>query len=680
MPIDFRTQQPTRVRRSLSAALSLFVGGTCLILAGYWPVFAADATALTRLTNDIKYLASDDLEGRGVGSKGLDLAADFVRDEFAKAGLDVTRVNGGAFQPFPMTIGAALGSPNTLTFNGAPDRKVELQLSKEFTPLSFGGSGKLAGEFVFVGYGVTAPDQKYDDYADIDVKGKTVIVLRRTPRQGRPDSPFTGHTGMAHESLQTKASNANSHGAVAMLIVTDEYSLKKEVAEAEKYAAKLAENAMTAAEEFLKIPVAEADKVEAGRKKLQEEVATYKAAKGHVAKGPNDSLLPFSYGGSDSVRSIPILHITREALDKVLKPSIDKTLSQLEAAIDKDLKPQSALIPNWTLAGDVTIDRKKADVKNIIGVLEGTGPLADETVIIGAHYDHVGRGGAGSLAPGSNEIHNGADDNASGTVALIEVARRLAARKEKLPRRVVFIAFTAEERGLIGSAHYVKNPVFPLEKTVAMLNMDMVGRMLDNKLTVFGVGTAPTWKELVEKTGKANGLNIIEKPEGLGPSDHSSFYARKIPVLHFFSGTHSDYHRPGDDWEKINFEGMGRIVDMVEQVTTDTALAPERPKYVEVKGSAQIDRAGSRPYFGSIPDFGSEKPGYALGGVAGGSPAEKGGLKAGDNIIQIGTYKIENLEDFDAALRKFGAGDIVDVTVTRGSDKVTVKVTLDKPK
>jgi len=332
----------------------------------------------------------------------------------------------------------------------------------------------------------------------------------------------------------------------------------------------------------------------------------------------------------------------------------------------------------------MTINRLEAQVKNVVGVVEGSGDLADETVIVGAHYDHVGRGGAGSRSPGSNEVHNGADDNASGTVALLELARRLAgARDANRPsRRLVFIAFTAEEVGLVGSARYTQEPLFPLEKTVAMFNLDMVGRLSENKLTVFGVQTAKQWEALLARQNEGIGLELALKPEGFGPSDHASFYAKQIPVLHFFTGTHADYHRPGDDWEKINIPGTQQIVDLVERLVLETARNPQRPEYVKVEGSAQItERPGSRPYFGSIPDLGSDKKnGLALTGVASGGPAEQGGVKAGDVIVQLGPHKIEGIDDFDLALRKFSAGDTVPVVVLRGNERLTLNVTLGKPR
>ncbi len=304
----------------------------------------------------------------------------------------------------------------------------------------------------------------------------------------------------------------------------------------------------------------------------------------------------------------------------------------------------------------------------------------DEMLVIGAHYDHVGYGGEGSLSPGSTDVHNGADDNASGTVALIELARRLAARKTPLPRRLVFIAFTGEERGLIGSAHYVKNPLFDIKNTVAMLNMDMVGRLTKDKLTVFGTGTAPRWKKLVEETGKEYDLKLSLKPEGFGPSDHSSFYGKQIPVLHLFTGTHTDYHRPSDDWDKINIPGMQRIVGFLEEITIATADNPDRPKYVKIERPAATMRSGNRPYFGSIPDFGGEGPGYHISGASPGSPADKAGLKAGDAIIKMGKTKIDGLDDFDLALRMFSPGESVGVTVLREGKRVKLTVKLGKPK
>jgi len=210
--------------------------------------------------------------------------------------------------------------------------------------------------------------------------------------------------------------------------------------------------------------------------------------------------------------------------------------------------------------------------------------------------------------------------------------------------------------------------------------MDMVGRMEDERLTVFGAATSPGFADLLKKHAEPLKLDLALKPEGFGPSDHSSFYGRKIPVLHFFTGVHDDYHRPGDDWEKINVDGMRRIAELVELAVIETANTPQRPPYVSVRGSAQIGRTGYRPYFGSVPDFGSEKPGYALSSVAPGGPADKAGIKGGDRIVKVGEHKITNLDDFDLALRKFRAGQTVPVVVVRDDKEITLNVTLEEPR
>jgi hypothetical protein len=343
--------------------------------------------------------------------------------------------------------------------------------------------------------------------------------------------------------------------------------------------------------------------------------------------------------------------------------------------------PQSFLLDGQRLIGRTDIERQEATVRNVIGILEGSRPHADEAVVIGAHYDHLGSGGQGSAAPGSTEVHNGADDNASGTAALMEIARNLVAGRDQVGRTVIFIAFTGEERGLLGSAHYVQNPIVPLEKTVAMLNLDMVGRLDDNKLIVNGTGTAKEFDAWVDQLNERHGFEISKSEGGFGPSDHTSFYAEEIPVLHFFSGLHPDYHKPSDDFQHLNIEGMRRIAEFVAAIARQIATAQARPIHVAV-GQERVAAGptGTRPYFGSIPQFPDPGDGYALSGVTPESPAARAGLKAGDKIVRLGEYKIGNLEDFDGALRKFNAGDRVDVEVVRDGQSMTLQVTLDPPR
>ena len=342
-----------------------------------------------------------------------------------------------------------------------------------------------------------------------------------------------------------------------------------------------------------------------------------------------DQLFPFTKAGDGSEgHRIPVIHIRAFGDRAGHQSGAGRRFGHAGKADRRRAQAaQRGDLTGWKIKGETAVERVDTPVKNVVGVLEGEGPLAEETIVIGAHYDHLGHGGTGSLDPGSTEIHHGADDNASGAAALVEVARQLAGREKKLPRRIVFIAFTGEERGLLGSARYVRDPLVPLDKTIAMLNMDMVGRLVDDKLVIYGNGTAEEFDSLLNNLNEKYAFKITRHPEGFGPSDHSSFYAKQIPVLHFFTGTHSDYHRPTDTAEKINVDGMRRVADMVAEAAVTIAQADQRPTYKEVKGKSQIARGGDRPYFGSVPDFSQDQPGYALTAVTKGGPAETSGLE-----------------------------------------------------
>lgn len=637
---------------------------------------AADMSATEqRLLDDVKVLASDEYEGRGVGTEGLKKASAYVAHAFTEAGLDVTEEGGDPFQEFTITTGAELTEPNRLTIHVPGAESFDLPYGEAFVTCSFGAAGEFSGGLVFCGYGIESDDPAYNDFEGVDVKRKVVIIMRRTPQQSSPEGMFAvGHGMSRHAALTTKASEAFQRGAAAVLFVNDPYTDRSEHEELQHQLGEARQRLLAAAEALV-----DDDPKTGNREELDAAADHLEQVDALIAADDPDPLMEFGYGGTRSGRSLPILQITRNACNQILKPALGKTLDEIEQEIDETGKPASAELDGWTVSGQTSLRAVEVPVANVIGVLEGEGPRADETVVIGAHYDHLGLGGDGSLSPGSTEIHNGADDNASGTAVLMELARRFAARDKPLPRRLVFIAFSGEERGLLGSIYYVKHPLVPLDKTVAMINMDMVGRLQDDKLTVFGTGTSPFWGGILEAAAKPEHLELSLKPEGFGPSDHSSFYAREIPVLHLFTGTHSDYHRPGDDWDKINYEGMSRVTDFVQELVQDVAEAKERPVYVQVQGRASIERSGSRPYFGSIPDFSSDANGYAIQGVSPGSPADKAGVKGGDVIVELGGNKIGSLDDFDLALRKFSAGEDVEVVVRRKGEEVKLHVTLAQP-
>jgi len=304
----------------------------------------------------------------------------------------------------------------------------------------------------------------------------------------------------------------------------------------------------------------------------------------------------------------------------------------------------------------------------------------NEYIVIGAHYDHLGMGGRGSLSSSKEpEIHNGADDNASGTSTVMELAQKFSANKKSLKRSIIFMTFSGEEMGLLGSAHFVKSPTIPLDKVVAMYNLDMVGRLNEeSSLTVYGTGTSPIWKDLLnDKNSYYNfKLNFID--DGFGPSDHSSFYSKDIPVLFYFTGTHSDYHKPSDDFDKINYTGMEKIGRFVYEMADAVNQKDDKIAFTKTKGEPRDRRRDATPrvYVGTVPDMSTQADGFKLSGVSDGSPAEKAGLKAGDIIIKFGGKDVKNIYDYMYAIQDHKPGEEVDVIVKRGEEEITLKVTL----
>ena len=321
--------------------------------------------------------------------------------------------------------------------------------------------------------------------------------------------------------------------------------------------------------------------------------------------------------------------------------------------------------------------------KNVIGILPGRDPvLRNETVIVGAHYDHLGLGGFGALDPDSTgRVHNGADDNASGTAALFAIATRLKAARPA--RTVVFIAFSGEELGLLGSDYYVKHPIYPLTATQAMINLDMVGRLKNDKLIVYGTGTATEIPALLDSLNWYAKFDLRPQPEGYGPSDQTSFYAAKIPVLHFFTDLHGDYHRASDDWDKINAPGLVRVADFAAAMATALGNRPTRLTFVDVPPPAPkagaAATAGYGAYLGTVPDMASgESGGVLITGVSKGSPAELAGMKGGDKITKIGDYDVADLAGMTDALRAYKPGDKVVIIVIRDGKPIGLDVTLGK--
>ena len=609
----------------------------CLAALAALPAFGAtdgpadDAAAIERrLADTTHFLSSDECEGRGLGSKGIDLAADYIAARFQQYGLKTDLWNGSPFQKFKVATDATLGPENHLTLlgpsspTGAKPETIELVLGKDYTPLAISGSASFDLPLVFVGYGISAPSAHYDDYANVDVTGKAVVALRHQPRESVEDAASAGIKDTTFTLFRHKAANAYEHGAAAVVFCNDFAEVRKR-------------------------------------------------------RGHDDPMMPFHIAGTTHAHpDLPVLHCRRAVIDRVLHSVCGTNLAQIEEEIDRGLVPCCRELAGWHIVGRTAIRQIPCEVKNIVAVLPGEGPNAEETIVMGAHYDHLGYGSRSSLPSKQGAIYHGADDNASGVAVVLETARAMALRPQKLHRRIVFITFTGEEWGFWGSSHYVNDPIVPLENTMAMINLDMVGRLREDKLTVNSVGTGTGFSELLDRANQPFGIKLIKVARASNRSDQAAFFAKKIANMHFFTGKHPDYHRPTDTFGGLNVPGMRRIASYLENLVVLLADGPTRTEFVAVPVQSRPENP--RPFFGSIPDFTREEPGYPISGVIHGSPAEHCGLRGGDVIVRFGKQKIGHVDDFDDALNKYVGGDRVRVTVRRRTATMAFETVLEPPK
>jgi Zn-dependent M28 family amino/carboxypeptidase len=660
------------------------------------------------LRTHVGYLASETLAGRRTGETGAISAAGYVANMFAnyklKAGVSQTangKTKKNYLQSFPYVSGVELGKDNFLRIIPAEsDKENKMEIGVNWMPIGFSANGYIPpAPLVFAGYGISSNESNYDDYAGLDVKDKVVLVFAGTPDSGNPHSAFSRF------NLHAKAKIAQEKGAKAVLVIAAESDFKNERLAQLKYDQTIGETA---------IPTAVI---------MRSHAADYFGAKDETELAEIEKWIGKRKDAPENVQA------------KLSNAS--KTIAQLKVDLTK---------------------KQTAEAYNVIGILEGNDAvLKTEAIVVGAHYDHLGKGGQGSLAVNSQEIHHGADDNASGVSAMLELARQFAKEKNN-KRTLIFVAFGGEEEGLIGSKAYVNNPVFPIAKTVAMINLDMVGRLKDEKLTIGGIGTASEWKGLIENKNpkeqekivtvgeenlnlrqsitenlRKNSLNDVQveikdnriylygtveesrvahavslvqeigkKPvynsliykldngydrvqvkrfnlqlneDGFGPSDHSSFYGKQIPVLFFFTGTHEDYHKPSDTAEKINYDGLLKITNYVGEIVKSIDANPAKPTYAVAKSSGMMGgRTGFSVSLGTVPSYGDSTDGMLLDAVRDGSPAQKSGLKAGDKIIKLAGRDIRNVQDYTFVLGEMKAGEEYEVTVLRGAEKLTLKI------
>jgi aminopeptidase YwaD len=558
------------------------------------------------LLNQIKYLSSDSLKGRLTGSPGDSLAAEFIRTELASYGF--IPVTDDGLQRFKVTDKVVIGEKNWLKVNN-----VSYKPDEDFVPLSFSENDSLDSQVVFAGYGfnINTDTLKWNDYANTDVKGKWVMILRGDPESENPMSKFASFGGD-----RNKAMIAKDLGASGILMVSGE-NLDKD------------------------------DKF--------------------------DALV----NGESSV-GIPVFRIKRKLADIVLFKS-KTTIAELEKRLIESLKPFS-FSTGTSLSANSEILQDRVNTRNVVMMLPGEDEkLRKQYIIMGGHFDHLGMGGpgSGSRAVDTVGIHHGADDNASGIAMMLQLAEKFAATKGSHKRTIICIAFTGEEKGLLGSKYFTDNPVVDLSKVDLMMNFDMVGRLKETReIQIGGVGTAAGLKDLVAAQCDTNILKPAYSEEGYGPSDYSSFYAKNIPVLFFTTGAHLDYHTPTDTWDKINYKGMVTFSDLIYRIAEKFASDTTRLKYKEsgpkVEQGASPRRKGLS--LGIMPDVTrSINNGLKAEFVTPGKPAALGGMKKGDIITSIEGKKINNIDDYMFRMAQLKKGQRITVEVVRnGKDEVLI--------
>lgn len=626
------------------------------------PATPADAPKLTAAitADDLKaeatWLADPARGGRATGTPGAEAAAKYLAGYFQALGLKP--LNDAYFEPFEFNAGARVQPEKSSLVLHADGKDVTFALDKDFRPLAFSDNGAVEGEVVFAGYGLNVPEDKkgtsYNSYEGLDVKDKIVLLFRYVPENVEP--PRRAQLNR-YAGLRYKAMMARERGAKAVLVVSGPNS-------------------------------------------------------------PGSGELPaLTNDGSHSGSGIVATSVSTAVADALLAPT-GKKLKDIQGGLDiENPHVEGAFaLPKVKINLSVGIEHLKKTDRNVLAVIPPSGG-SDEYVVVGAHYDHLGLGSGGNSMARSGEegkVHPGADDNASGTSVVMELAAALAAEltpnanastqggttvvnsttgsysgpvttvsgKLDLPgakgrRGVIFALWSGEEMGLIGSAAFGEKPPVPMEKIAAYINFDMVGRLRDDKLTLQGIGSSKLWRKLIEKRNVAAGFNLVLQEDPYLPTDTTSFYPKRVPVLNFFTGSHEDYHRPTDTADKLNVEGMERIAKFAQNIVLDIVKAADRPDFARVERSDQGggSRDTLRAYLGTIPDYSTEVKGVKLSGVRGASPAEKAGLQGGDVIVEFAGQKIANIYDYTYSLDAVKIGVAVKVTVEREGKRVELTVT-----
>ncbi len=559
------------------------------------------------IRDHIQFLSSDKLKGRHPGTAGYKKAVQYIEKNWKQSGL-LPAGNKHYKQLFEFADGISISGYNRFKIN---ETKQTFRVKKDYMPLGFSGTGKTDASVVFVGYGFSVEDSvSWNDYKNINVKDRWVLVFRGSPDGSSPHSAYADYSAMRKKYI-----GARDNGAIGILFVN----------------------------------------------RFDDE--------------DQNELTALHFSRSSNQDRIAALHISQEIAEQLLADGV--SLKQLQISID-DNKTTASFETGFSVSTQIGLREKSVKGINVVGLLPGDGSTK-ELVVIGAHMDHLGFGGgeSGSLKPDVHAIHNGADDNASGVTGLLELAEKLGSIPGALKRGLLFIAFDAEEKGLIGSKYFVNNPTVEFDNVTAMVNMDMVGRMKESSLSVGGTGTSPLFEPLLDSLKIIHNLKLSYNRGGYGPSDHSSFYAKKSPVLFFFTGSHEDYHKPTDDWEKINVEGEKQVLDLVYDVVVTLSNQEEKPLFTE---SGSKERASGRRSFkvsmGVIPSYTSSGRGFAIDGVRPDGPAANAGMVGGDAILEINGKEVRDIYDYMSRLGELKKGQEVSVLIQRGDKLVSLLLKL----
>lgn len=573
---------------------------------------SAREASLKQVSFDIQYMSSDEMGGRQPGTPGIKLCEDYIVAEYKKAGLKPLE-DGTYFQEMEVGNTRVVNKKETaLVLKGPNDTEIKLKLGKDFQQLVGRRDFDLDTDLVFVGYGISAEEHNYDDFDGIDVEDKIVVMIRFEPQADDANSVFDGKDTSRHASGRQKVIAARRAKAAGILMVNDLRSADEE----------------------------------------------------------QDELIQADRFGTNS---LPFAQIKRSVFNEILElsPMVSPTgvklenLQEVEALIDRNLEPIPQKLEGWSASFKSKFTVNKTKTNNIIGIIEGEGPNADETIIIGGHYDHLGMGAYGSRAGGRREIHNGADDNATGTAGILELARRFNKRDKKPGRRLVFICFTAEEMGLLGAIHYCNNPIYPLEKTAAMVNFDMIGWLRDEKLTLYNWNSSPQLNPIFDASNEGFNFDLVKPARGFAGSDHLPFNQRQVPNMFIHTGTNPVYHTPEDDFEAINCEGALKVIEFTEKVVDGLASLEKKPTF----GAPKTFRLGVM--------LDDENDIVTIAGVTSGSVAEKAGLQKGDIILEFNGEKMTKRRELTRLIRR-DAGKTVKMKLKRGDAEVNLNVDLKK--